>query len=53
MTEHPVRCEECEYDAALMAYKAGLGASEWEAFIDRIPPCAECSKITVLLGRKS
>lgn len=28
---------ERERIAARMAYNAGLGASEWEAFIDRVP----------------
>lgn len=39
---YATRCEECEYEAAKMAYAADLGASEWEAFIDRVPPCDEC-----------
>lgn len=44
------RCEECELEAARMAYAAELGASEWEAFIDRVPPCEGCQKVAVLLG---
>jgi hypothetical protein len=46
-----VRCEECELEAARMAYAAGLGASEWPAFIDRIPLCDGCRQVQVLLGR--
>lgn len=47
----PTRCEACELTAARMAYAAGLGASEWSAFIDRIAPCDDCRKVQVLLGR--
>lgn len=46
-----VRCEACELTAARMAYAAGLGASEWPAFIDRIAPCDDCRKVAVLRGR--
>lgn len=45
------RCEECELEAARMAYAADLGASEWAAFIDRVPPCDGCRRVAVLLGR--
>lgn len=44
------RCERCELEAAHISYAAGLGASEWEAFIDRVPVCDECREVRVLLG---
>lgn len=49
--DDPPRCEGCELAAARMAYDAGLGASEWEAFIDRVPVCDDCRKVAVVLGR--
>jgi hypothetical protein len=33
-------------EAARLAYTAKLGASEWEAFIDRVPPCDKCKTAT-------
>lgn len=44
------RCEACELEAARLAYAADLGASEWAAFIDRVPPCEGCRQVAVLLG---
>lgn len=51
-TTASVRCEACELEAARLAYAADLGASEWAAFIDRVPPCDGCRAVAVVRGER-
>lgn len=45
------RCEAIEMEAADLSYKVGLGAGEWDAFIDRVPAYQEWKNLTTLLAR--